>query len=56
MLGDKDYLLGDFGIADTAAFYVLQWAEEAEIPLKQNMNLLLKRLRQRPAFQRAMQN
>jgi len=56
VLGDQDYLLGDFGVADTAAFYVLQWAEEAEIPLKQNMNLLLKRLRQRPAFQRAIQN
>ena len=55
VLGDKDYLLGDFGIADTAAFYVLQWAEEAEIPLKQNMDLLLKRLRHRPAFQQALQ-
>ena len=56
VLGDQDYLLGDFGVADTAAFYVLQWAEKAEIPVKKNMNLLLKRLRNRPAFQRAKQD
>ena len=28
VLGGSEYLVGDFGIADAALFYVLQWAEQ----------------------------
>ncbi len=43
-LGDKDYLLGAFGIADAAAYYVLRWAEQEKFDLPSNLNALLRRI------------
>lgn len=43
-LGDQDFLLGDFGIADAGAYYVLRWAAQEEVTLKPNLQALLARL------------
>lgn len=48
-LGDKEYLLGRFGLADAAACYVLDWAAPAGIELPANLAALLARLRARPS-------
>lgn len=44
MLGDQPFLTGRFGIADAAAFYVLRWAEQEEVPTPANLVDLLRRL------------
>ncbi|QFT61141.1 Glutathione S-transferase GST-6.0 (plasmid) [Sulfitobacter sp. THAF37] len=50
MLGDKDYLLGDFSAADAALFFVLHWAEEETLTLPPNLAACLQRLRARPSY------
>ncbi|MFK7751748.1 MAG: glutathione S-transferase family protein [Sedimentitalea sp.] len=54
MLGDKEYLLGAFGLADAAAFYILQWAEKGQFELPDNLIALAARLNARPAAQRVL--
>jgi glutathione S-transferase len=49
VLGDKDYLLGAFGIADAAAFYVLNWAKAREVPMADTLHALHARLNARPS-------
>ncbi|MEO3385322.1 glutathione S-transferase N-terminal domain-containing protein [Mesorhizobium sp. CAU 1741] len=49
MLGEKDYLLGDFGLPDAALFYVLHWAELDGFDIPDNLVRCLARLRERPA-------
>lgn len=49
MLGERDYLLGDFSAADAALFYVLTWAEEEGFDLLDNLADCLTLLRARPA-------
>lgn len=39
-LGSQDYLLGRFGIADAAAFYVLNWARAENMALPGNLERL----------------
>jgi glutathione S-transferase len=53
ILGNSKYLFGNFGIADAALFYVLQWAEQEQIPHSNNLKEFLERVRARPACQRA---
>jgi glutathione S-transferase len=53
ILGTSKYLFGNFGVADAALFYVLQWAEQEKIPHSNNLKEFLKRVRGRPAFQYA---
>lgn len=48
-LGTSDYLMGDFSIADCAAFYVLTWAKAAEFTMPENLGKLLTRLQNRSA-------
>ncbi|CAM5280137.1 glutathione S-transferase [Frigidibacter albus] len=52
ILGEQDYLAGNFGIADCAAFYCLAWAEPTGIALSPRLAAYLHRLRARPAAQR----
>ena len=52
-LGDAPYLVGDFGIADAALFYVLRWAEQEAIPVADNLQAFLQRISQREAAQKA---
>jgi glutathione S-transferase len=56
-LGDKDYLLGDFSIADAYAFVVLNWARNFKIDLGATPKLeaLYARVKSRPAVQLALQ-
>ncbi len=53
MLGDAPYLLGNFGIADAALFYVLRWAEREGLSLAPNLTSFLARMHRRPAVRRA---
>ncbi|MBR9763844.1 MAG: glutathione S-transferase family protein [Rhodobacteraceae bacterium] len=52
-MGQGDYLLGDFSIADAALFFLLTWAEEEGVALPPNLADCLARIRARPACQAA---
>ena len=55
-LGGKQYLAGDFSMADAALFYVEYWASKrAGIPLPKNCAAHFERMMARPAVQRALQ-
>jgi glutathione S-transferase len=54
-LGDKGYLLGEFGIADAYAFVVLNWARRFEVSLSSKLNDYFARVRSRPGVQKALQ-
>lgn len=56
-LGDKDYLLGDFSVADAYAFVMFTWARKFEIDLSVNPKLIayFKRVMARPAVQQTLQ-
>lgn len=56
-LGDKDYLLGAFTIADAYAFVVLNWARKFQIDLSAQPTLqtYFQRVLARPAVQLALQ-
>jgi glutathione S-transferase len=49
-MGENDYLLGDFTLADTALFFVLNWAAVRGIDMPDNLAACYKRLQNRPAF------
>jgi glutathione S-transferase len=49
-LDDRPYLLGDFGIADAAALYILDWAIRDQIGLSPSLAGYRDRLHARPAF------
>ena len=54
-LGEKDYLAGDFSIADSALFFLERWAgTRANMPLSENLARHLARMLGRPAVQRAL--
>ena len=52
LLGESPYLLGSFGIADAAMFYVLQWATQEAFDVPANLQQFLARMHDRPAVQR----
>lgn len=43
-LGSQDYLLGRFGIADAAAWYVLNWAKAEPLNIPENLDHLQQRI------------
>lgn len=51
-LGKQEYMLGAFGLADAAAFYVLRWCDMDAIAMPDNLAALLSRLSDRPAAHR----
>ncbi len=53
-LGDKDYLLGDFTIADAYAFVTLNWARKFGIETSPKLQAYFQRIRERPAVQQAL--
>ncbi len=55
-LGDKDYLLGEFSIADAYAFVVINWARNFKIDLSgtPKVEALYTRVKARPAVQQAL--
>ncbi|MDE8343654.1 MAG: glutathione S-transferase N-terminal domain-containing protein [Acidocella sp.] len=55
VLGDKDYLLGQYSIADCGFFYIVYWASRrANIPLSPALQAYLDRLLARPAVARML--
>jgi glutathione S-transferase len=55
-LGSRDYITGDFSIADTAVFYVCFWGRQLlKMTLPPNLETHYGRMRARPAVQRVMQ-
>ncbi len=54
ILGPRAYLLGDFSIADAALFYLEHWAVALSLPVPPGLAGHYARLRQRPAFTRAL--
>ncbi len=54
-LAGKDYLLGEFSIADAALFYVEFWATRAGIDLPPDCAAHFARMKARPAVRRAME-
>jgi glutathione S-transferase len=54
-LGGKDYLVGQFSIADAYAFVTLNWARRFEIPVTPKLQAYFERIRARPAVQQTLQ-
>src|SRR5262249_40084180 len=53
-LGDKEYLLGAFTVADAYAFVVLNWARRFEVELPPRIKDYFARVMARPAVQQAL--
>ncbi|MDZ4690708.1 glutathione transferase GstA [Terricaulis sp.] len=53
-LGDKEYLLGPFTIADAYAFVTLNWARKFEIEVSPKLQAYFQRILARPAVQQAL--
>jgi glutathione S-transferase len=54
-LGDKDYLLGPFTVADAYAFVVINWARRFEVSVPAKITAYFERIRARPAVQKTLQ-
>jgi len=55
LLGEKDWFVGDFSIADAAAFYLLNWAASQPEEIPGNLIAFHRRMLARPAVARALQ-
>lgn len=53
-LGDQDYLLGDYTIADAYLYTVLTWAKKTQQTLPANLEAYMQRMEARPAVQRVL--
>ena len=53
-LAGRDYVAGDFSIADAALFYVEFWADKLGIALPEHCHAHYQRMRARPAVQRVL--
>ena len=53
-LAGRDYVAGDFSIADAALFYVEFWADKIGIALPEHCRAHYQRMRARPAVQRVL--
>lgn len=54
VLTGKDFLVGSFGIADAALFYVEFWADKIKLELPPNCLAHYRRMLQRPAVRRVL--
>ena len=54
MLANKDYVAGDYSIADAALFYVEFWADKIDIPLPENCLKHYLRMRERPVVKQVL--
>jgi glutathione S-transferase len=55
-LGDQEYLVGGFSIADAALFYVEFWADRSKITLPPNCAAHYNRMKARESVQKAFQD
>ena len=53
-LDGKEWLAGEYSVADAALFYVCRWAPRADTPLPPNLAAHLARMEARPAVKRAL--
>ena len=53
-LGDKDWLMGNFSIADAALFYLTTWAKAKDVALPATLAAFHERMLARPSVQRAL--
>jgi glutathione S-transferase len=53
-LGDKDWIMGAYSIADAGVFYLCNWASQRDIALPANISAHYARMKARPAVQRAL--
>lgn len=53
-LGDNEYVLGDFSVADGALFYVEFWADRIGLPMPERCAAHYQRMLQRPAVRRVL--
>jgi len=53
-LAGKDYVAGDFSIADAALFYVEFWADKTGMPLPPNCDAHYRKMRERPAVRQVL--
>lgn len=54
VLADKNYVVGNFSIADAALFYVEFWADKSKLDLPPNCLAHYQRMLQRPAVRRVL--
>ncbi len=54
VLADKEYVVGNFSIADAAVFYVEFWADKIKLELPENCRSHYRRMLQRPAVRRVL--
>jgi glutathione S-transferase len=50
----KDYIAGDFSIADAALFYVEFWADKTGLPLPENCRAHYARMKTRPSVRQVL--
>jgi glutathione S-transferase len=53
-LSGKDYIVGDFSIADAALFYVEFWADKTDMPLPENCRAHYARMKTRPSVRQVL--
>ncbi len=53
-LAGRDWIAGDYSMADATLFYVARWSVRAEVALPPNVAAHLARMKDRPAVQRTM--
>ena len=53
-LDGREWLAGDYSVADPTLFYAARWCARAEVELPPNVAAHLARMRARPAVQRTM--
>lgn len=54
LLGDREYLLDGFTIADAALFYLLRFADEKSLPMPDNLRRYFEKLSDRPSVKVAL--
>ncbi len=54
-LGDRDYLLGEFSVADAYLYTVLTWAQKTKQEIPANLQAFMQRMEARPAVQRVLE-
>ncbi|MFA6178856.1 MAG: glutathione S-transferase C-terminal domain-containing protein, partial [Candidatus Methylopumilus sp.] len=54
VLAGKDYVTGDFSIADAALFYVEFWADKIKLELPPNCSAHYQRMLQRPVVRQVL--
>ena len=55
-LEGREWIAGEYSLADATLYYVCNWAPRAEVPLPPNVAAHFARMKTRPAVQRTIQS